>query len=317
MTSLHTSPTCPGTLLTSCTSPTASRESMSRCGWRLCAAPTLTLECQSHLANPPRTDHPHLPPPTRIAYRHLQVDCLPRPGAPQTATQSSPSCPHHALPHHPPLHLNRTFATLRISPWSAGTSTSSPRTRISGAAPATSSGPPTAPCARPRHGESAHEQQSLHSSTQHTHTHTLSLPVPRDSWRIMCIRRPRVLFHGIYISSLSYIRQGEEVCSARAERLSSHGKVPTPLFLPHPKGLDGNYRPFHIIEYYRYLRLLPDGTALSFLTASPPEQVSRKHSLSASSQTLLLSVTLQGCAGHARRAALPAPWRRVHRHIPP
>lgn len=39
---------------------------------------------------------------------------------------------------------------------------------------------------------------------------------------------------GCYISKLSYVRPGE-------------------------KSLDNFYRPFHVVEYYRYVRFFPDG----------------------------------------------------------
>lgn len=54
---------------------------------------------------------------------------------------------------------------------------------------------------------------------------------------------------GCYISKLSYVRPGE-------------------------KSLDGYYRPFHMVEYYRYVRFFPDGKSnvASFLTVSPISQ---------------------------------------------
>uniref|UniRef100_A0A3P8NV84 F-box only protein 9 n=1 Tax=Astatotilapia calliptera TaxID=8154 RepID=A0A3P8NV84_ASTCA len=50
--------------------------------------------------------------------------------------------------------------------------------------------------------------------------------VPFTSWREMFLQRPRVRFDGVYISKTSYIRQGEE-------------------------SLDGFYRAWHHVEYYR------------------------------------------------------------------
>uniref|UniRef100_A0A3B3T3R0 F-box only protein 9 n=1 Tax=Paramormyrops kingsleyae TaxID=1676925 RepID=A0A3B3T3R0_9TELE len=50
--------------------------------------------------------------------------------------------------------------------------------------------------------------------------------VPFTSWRQMFLERPRVRFDGVYISKTSYIRQGEE-------------------------SLDGFYRAWHQVEYYR------------------------------------------------------------------
>jgi len=51
--------------------------------------------------------------------------------------------------------------------------------------------------------------------------------VPYTSWREMFLERPRVRFDGVYISKTTYIRQGEQ-------------------------SLDGFYRAWHQVEYYRY-----------------------------------------------------------------
>ncbi|KAH9492599.1 F-box only protein 9 [Bulinus truncatus] len=53
------------------------------------------------------------------------------------------------------------------------------------------------------------------------------------SWRRMIIDRPHLLFDGCYVSKTSYIRQGEQ-------------------------SLDSFYRPFHLVEYFRYVRFFPD-----------------------------------------------------------
>ncbi|EHB15366.1 F-box only protein 9 [Heterocephalus glaber] len=50
--------------------------------------------------------------------------------------------------------------------------------------------------------------------------------VPYSSWREMFLQRPRVRFDGVYISKTTYIRQGEQ-------------------------SLDGFYRAWHQVEYYR------------------------------------------------------------------
>ncbi|XP_054654271.1 F-box only protein 9 isoform X1 [Dunckerocampus dactyliophorus] len=68
---------------------------------------------------------------------------------------------------------------------------------------------------------------------------------PFLSWREMFLQRPRVRFDGVYISKTSYIRQGEE-------------------------SLDGFYRPWHHVEFYRYLRFFPDGTVLMLTTPEEP-----------------------------------------------
>uniref|UniRef100_A0A667Y2J0 F-box only protein n=1 Tax=Myripristis murdjan TaxID=586833 RepID=A0A667Y2J0_9TELE len=69
--------------------------------------------------------------------------------------------------------------------------------------------------------------------------------VPFTSWRQMFLERPRVRFDGVYISKTSYIRQGEE-------------------------SLDGFYRAWHQVEYYRYLRFFPDGQVMMLTTPEEP-----------------------------------------------
>ncbi|XP_067278684.1 F-box only protein 9 isoform X2 [Pseudorasbora parva] len=69
--------------------------------------------------------------------------------------------------------------------------------------------------------------------------------LPFSSWREMFLERPRVRFDGVYISKTSYIRQGEE-------------------------SLDGFYRAWHQVEYYRYLRFFPDGQAIMLTTPEDP-----------------------------------------------
>uniref|UniRef100_A0A8C3AFD5 F-box only protein n=1 Tax=Cyclopterus lumpus TaxID=8103 RepID=A0A8C3AFD5_CYCLU len=69
--------------------------------------------------------------------------------------------------------------------------------------------------------------------------------VPFNSWREMFLQRPRVRCDGVYISKTSYIRQGEE-------------------------SLDGFYRAWHHVEYYRYLRFFPDGHVVMLTTPEDP-----------------------------------------------
>ncbi|KAK2921950.1 F-box only protein 9 [Channa argus] len=68
------------------------------------------------------------------------------------------------------------------------------------------------------------------------------------SWREMFLQRPRVRFDGVYISKTSYIRQGEE-------------------------SLDGFYRAWHHVEYYRYLRFFPDGYVVMLTTPEDPVSI--------------------------------------------
>ncbi|CAH1239850.1 FBXO9 [Branchiostoma lanceolatum] len=65
------------------------------------------------------------------------------------------------------------------------------------------------------------------------------------SWRDMYINRPHFRYDGVYISKTSYVRPGEQ-------------------------GLDTFYRPFHMVEYYRYMRFFPDGTMLLLTSADEP-----------------------------------------------
>lgn len=64
-------------------------------------------------------------------------------------------------------------------------------------------------------------------------------------WRLMYIKRPHVLFVGVYISKTSYVKQGE-------------------------RSLDCYYRPFHVVEYYRYMRFFSDGTVVLHTSADEP-----------------------------------------------
>ncbi|KAJ8364991.1 hypothetical protein SKAU_G00138220 [Synaphobranchus kaupii] len=69
--------------------------------------------------------------------------------------------------------------------------------------------------------------------------------IPFSSWREMFLERPRVRFDGVYISKTTYIRQGEE-------------------------SLDGFYRAWHQVEYYRYLRFFSDGQVMMLTTPEDP-----------------------------------------------
>ncbi|KAK6168239.1 hypothetical protein SNE40_022107 [Patella caerulea] len=67
-------------------------------------------------------------------------------------------------------------------------------------------------------------------------------------WRKMYIDRPHVLFNGCYISKSTYYRTGE-------------------------KSLDGFYRPYHVVEYYRFIRMYPDGVILMTCSPDDPQMV--------------------------------------------
>lgn len=66
------------------------------------------------------------------------------------------------------------------------------------------------------------------------------------SWRHMYIQRPRILLHGCYISKTTYLRHGENSFQ------------------------DQFYRPWYLIDYYRYLRFFADGVVLMWTTPDEP-----------------------------------------------
>ncbi|XP_017139970.1 F-box only protein 9 [Drosophila miranda] len=69
-----------------------------------------------------------------------------------------------------------------------------------------------------------------------------------SSWRDMFIRRERVNFSGCYISKTTYLRMGENSFQ------------------------DQFYRPVQLVEYYRYIRFMPDGKVLMMTSADEPSQ---------------------------------------------
>ncbi|KAI1418897.1 hypothetical protein F5Y12DRAFT_721451 [Xylaria sp. FL1777] len=88
-----------------------------------------------------------------------------------------------------------------------------------------------------------------------TEAHATTLALYRGvsgyvTWQSMFQRRPRVRFNGCYISTVNYIRPGQN---------SGHH-------------LTWN-TPVHIVTYYRYLRLFRDGTAISLTTTDEPAHV--------------------------------------------
>eukprot|EP00039_Didymoeca_costata_P031083 m.33041 g.33041 ORF g.33041 m.33041 type:complete len:443 (-) comp8482_c0_seq1:2104-3432(-) len=69
-----------------------------------------------------------------------------------------------------------------------------------------------------------------------------------SNYRLMCLERPRVLFHGVYISRSTYSRQGE-------------------------KNIGQYYNPVHLVEYYRYLRFFPTGDVVAVTSSEHPNVV--------------------------------------------
>ncbi len=63
------------------------------------------------------------------------------------------------------------------------------------------------------------------------------------TFRDMYINRPRINFHGCYISKITYLRLGENSFQ------------------------DQFYRPIQLVEYYRFIRFFPDGKIATFTSA--------------------------------------------------
>ncbi|XP_069462224.1 F-box only protein 9 isoform X2 [Ambystoma mexicanum] len=77
---------------------------------------------------------------------------------------------------------------------------------------------------------------------------TCNKPTLYTTWRQMFLERPRVRFDGVYISKTTYIRQGEQ-------------------------SLDGFYRAWHQVEYYRYMRFFSDGLVMMLTTPEEPQSI--------------------------------------------
>ncbi len=71
-----------------------------------------------------------------------------------------------------------------------------------------------------------------------------------SDWRTVFINQPRVRFNGCYIAACHYARPGMSE--------------------------DAWIRVIHVVEFYRSIRFLPDGTALSLLTTDAPSETVRK-----------------------------------------
>ncbi|XP_045133881.1 F-box only protein 9-like isoform X2 [Portunus trituberculatus] len=75
------------------------------------------------------------------------------------------------------------------------------------------------------------------------------VPGAYGSWRNMFIQRPHPRYNGCYISRTTYFRSGESSFQ------------------------DQNYQPWHLVQYYRYLRFFPDGIVSMLTTADEPHAV--------------------------------------------
>jgi len=87
---------------------------------------------------------------------------------------------------------------------------------------------------------------------------SVAIPNYFPTWREMFLSKPRVHFNGCYISKMSYIRAGE-------------------------KGFQDNdaYKPWHVVEYYRFLRFFPGGQAVMVTSADDEAIVSKQLSTKA------------------------------------
>jgi hypothetical protein len=82
----------------------------------------------------------------------------------------------------------------------------------------------------------------------------------------MFLKRPHLNFDGVYISKASYARAGEQ-------------------------SLDNFYRPWHLVEYYRYFRFFPDGTVLFLTTPDEPKTTVSKLKLRSNTNPTVTSNT--------------------------
>jgi F-box protein 9 len=120
-------------------------------------------------------------------------------------------------------------------------------------------------------------------TTLRTLTTTLSaltLTPLYPTYQQMFRTRPRIRFHGAYISTVNYLRPGA----------SSTNQVTW-------------NSPVHIVTYYRYLRFHRDGTAISLLTTSPPlDVIPHLHAAN-------LGTTATGTPAAVMRHALRGRWK--------
>ncbi|KAI1174278.1 hypothetical protein F4777DRAFT_554482 [Nemania sp. FL0916] len=143
-----------------------------------------------------------------------------------------------------------------------------------------------------------HTMEDLHLRREaEAHATTLALyrgPSGYASWEDMFRRRPRVRFNGCYISTVNYIRPGQNS--------GQHLTWNTPV---------------HIVTYYRYLRLFRDGTVISLTTTDEPAHV--VHHLTHGNLPSQRSGTShqhqhQYLSSHVMAAALKGRWRLSSLH---
>lgn len=106
----------------------------------------------------------------------------------------------------------------------------------------------------------------------------------QSSWQRMFRRRPRIRFNGCYISTVNYIRPGQQVNS-----------------------ITWNNSPVHIVTYYRYLRLFRDGSAISLCTVEEPASV--VHYMSKENMALHKGGAMAHLPSSVMQHALRARWK--------
>lgn len=123
-----------------------------------------------------------------------------------------------------------------------------------------------------------HEEQVFAASIALLNT------IYHSSWQSMFRRRPRMRYNGCYISTINYIRPGQQVSY-----------------------VTWNNSPVHIVTYYRYLRVFRDGTAISLCTVEEPASV--VHHMSKENMARHKGGALAHLPSSVMQHALPARWR--------
>ena len=69
------------------------------------------------------------------------------------------------------------------------------------------------------------------------------LPLYSNDWLRLYLEKPRLKYHGVYISRVNYVRQGYT---------------------------ETYNQPIHLVTYYRYIRFFPDGRVISITSTTEP-----------------------------------------------
>ncbi|KAL1864353.1 hypothetical protein Daus18300_007777 [Diaporthe australafricana] len=119
---------------------------------------------------------------------------------------------------------------------------------------------------------------------EEAHATTVALlNITYHTWHRMFRRRPRTKFNGCYISTINYIRAGQQTNSLAWNS------------------------PVHIVTYYRYLRLFRDGTAITLCTVEEPSNV--VHHMTKEALALHKGGAMAHLPSSAMQHALRARWR--------